>query len=283
MRKPGNLLILAIVIGALGAALVYRQLASLRSEIESTRQAPNSTVDVVVASETIPLGTRIQSKWVKVVPWPKDIAPEGAIADPKAVIDSVARVSIDKNQPLTQSQLLTGNAGLLPTMIPEGMRAMSVKVDDVTGVSGFITPNSRVDVLVAGAAGEGEGNQEQRSKLILQNITVLAIGRSIEQREDKPVEVPTVTLLVSPDQAEKLTLAARYEPVRLALRNYGDADLVGTPGISTATLFETPARRQQAAPAAAPRQAAPEARRERRPRYSVEVLLGEKVTRQDLF
>jgi pilus assembly protein CpaB len=282
MRKPGNLLILAIVIGALGAALVYRQLASLRSEIESARQAPNSTVDVVVASDTIPLGTRIAPKWVKVVPWPRDIAPEGAIADPKTVIDSVARVTIDKNQPLNQSQLLTGNAGLLPSMIPEGMRAMSVKVDDVTGVSGFITPNSRVDVLVAGAAGEGEGNQEQRSKLILQNIKVLAIGKSIEQREDKPVEVPTVTLLVSPDQAEKLTLAARYEPVRLALRNYGDADLVGTPGISTATLFETPAR-QQAAPAAPPRQAAPEARPERRPRYSVEVLLGEKLTRQDLF
>src|SRR5262249_5034205 len=189
-------------------ALVYRQLASLRSEIETARQAPNSTVDVVVASDTIPLGTRIQSKWVKVVPWPRDIAPEGAIADPNAVIDSVARVTIEKNQPLTQSQLLTGNAGLLPSMIPEGMRAMSVKVDDVTGVSGFITPNSRVDVLVAGAAGEGEGNQEQRSKLILQNIKVLAIGRSIEQHEDKPVEVPTVTLLVSPDQAEKLTLAA---------------------------------------------------------------------------
>ena len=73
MRKPGNLLILAIVIGAVGAALVYRQLASLRSEIESTRQAPNGTVDVVVASETIPLGTRIQSKWVKVVPWPREI------------------------------------------------------------------------------------------------------------------------------------------------------------------------------------------------------------------
>src|SRR5262245_43470659 len=161
MRKPGNLLILAIVIGALGAALVYRQLASLRSQIETARHVPNSTVDVVVASETIPLGTRIQSKWVKVVPWPRDIAPEGAIADPKDVIDAVARVTIDKNQPLNQSQLLTGNAGLLPSMIPEGMRAMSVKVDDVTGVSGFITPNSRVDVLVAGAAGEGEGNQER--------------------------------------------------------------------------------------------------------------------------
>jgi pilus assembly protein CpaB len=287
LRRPGTLLLLAVVIGALGAALVYRQLRSLRSEIESARQAPDSTVDVVVANQTIPLGTRIAAKSVKVVAWPRDIAPEGAISDPKAVVDSVARMTIDKNQPLNQSQLLSEGEGLLPTMIPEGMRAMSVKVDDVTGVSGFITPNSRVDVLVAGASGEGggEGGQQQRSKLVLQDIKVLAIGKSIEQRDEKAVEVPTVTLLVSPDQAEKLTLAARYEPVRLALRNYGDGGLVGTPGISTATLFETPARRP-APPAAAPPQTprpAPEVKRERRPRHSVEVLLGEKVTRQDLF
>jgi pilus assembly protein CpaB len=278
MRKPGNLLILAIVIGALGAALVYRQLRALRSEIEMTRQTPETTVDVVVAAEPIPLGTRIESKNVKVVTWPRNIAPEGAFADPKAVIDSVARVSIDKNQPLSQSQLLIGTGGLLATMIPDGMRAMSVRVDDVTGVSGFITPNSRVDVLVAGNAGGGE-NPEQHSKLGLQNIKVLAIGKSIEQRDEKAVEVPTVTLLVSPDQAEKLTLAAKYEPVRLALRNYRDGELVGTAGVSTGTLFQALAPAAPAPPSEAPR----EVRRERRPRHSVEVLLGEQVTRQDLF
>ena len=285
MRRPGTLLLLAVVIGALGAALVYRQLRALRSEIETARQVPESTVDVVVANETIPLGTRIEAKDVKVVAWPRNVQPEGAISDSGKVIGSVARVTIDKNQPLNESQLLGQGAGLVPTMIPDGMRAMSVKVDDVTGVSGFITPNSRVDVLVAGATSEGEGEgggQQQRSKLILQDIKVLAIGRSVEQRDEKPVEVPTVTLLVTPDQAEKLTLAARYEPVRLALRNYGDAGLVGTPGISTATLFETPARpAAPAAPSQTPRPA-PVAR-ERRPSHSVEVLLGETVTRQDLY
>jgi pilus assembly protein CpaB len=288
MRKPGNLLILAIVIGALGAALVYRQLRALRSELDATRgTTPASTVSVVVASEPIPLGSRIAQNQVKVVPWPADIVPEGAISDPKDVIDAVARVSIDKNQPLNHSQLLTQGAGLLPAMIPDGMRAMSVKVDDVTGVSGFITPNSRVDVLVAGAAGEGESGQSQHSKLVLQNIKVLAIGKSIEQRQgDKAVEVPTVTLLVTPEQAERLTLAARYEPVRLALRNYGDAELVGTPGISTGGLFEV--RAKPPAPPAArvetPHQPRPpEVRRERRPRHSVEVILGEQVTRQDLY
>src|SRR5262245_63341851 len=218
------------------------------------------------------------------VTWPMNIAQEGAFADPKAVIDSVARVSIDKNQPLSQSQLLIGTGGLLPTMIPDGMRAMSVRVDDVTGVSGFITPNSRVDVLVAGSGGSGE-NQGQRSKLVLQNIKVLAIGKSIEQREEKPVEVPTVTLLVSPEQAEKLTLAAKYEPVRLALRNYGDGELVGTPGLSTATLFGAPDQKVVvSAPQAAPASPAPPAQPPpRRPRHSVEVLLGERIMRQDLL
>jgi len=284
MRRPGNLLLLAIVIGALAAALVYRHLRSLRSEIEAARQAAPGAVDIVVASDTIPVGGRIGEQQVKVVGWPETLVPDGAIKDPKAVINSVARVTIEKNQPLSQSQLLGQGAEVLPTMIPEGMRAMSVRVDDVTGVSGFITPNSRVDVLVAGAPG-GEGNEGQRSKLVLQNIRVLAIGKSIAQTQDKPVEVPTVTLLVSPEEAERLTLATRYEPVRLALRNYSDELVVGTPGLSTATLFGTPERKVVvAAPQAAPAlPRPPPGPPPRRPRHSVEVLLGEHVTRQDLF
>jgi pilus assembly protein CpaB len=289
MRRPGTLLLLAIVLGAFGAALVYRQLRALRSEIEAAKQPATPTVDVVVAAEEIPLGTRLEPKLVKVVQWPQNIVPESALNDPKAIEESVARVTIYKDQPLTSSQLLTGTGGLLPMMIPEGMRAMSVRVDDVTGVSGFITPSSRVDVLVAGQTGEDESGREQRSKLVLQNIRVLAIGKSIEQREDKPVEVPTVTLLVSPAEAEKLTLAARYEPVRLALRNYGDMTVVGTPGVSTGSLFEArvrppaPAPQQAARPAEPPRPPKREPAPERRPRHSVEVLLGETVTRQDLY
>jgi pilus assembly protein CpaB len=285
MRRPGNLLLLAIVIGALAAALVYRHLRTLRSEIEAARQAAPGTVDIVVASDTIPVGGRIGEQQVKLAAWPETLMPDGAIRDPKAVINSIARVTIEKNQPLSKSQLLGQGAEVLPLMIPDGMRAMSVRVDDVTGVSGFITPNSRVDVLVAGAPG-GEGNEGQRSKLVLQNIRVLAIGKSITQTQEKPVEVPTVTLLVSPDDAEKLTLATRYEPVRLALRNYSDDQMVGTPGLSTATLFGTPPQRVvPAAPPAAPAPpGAPAARpRPRRPRYSVEVLLGERMTRQELF
>src|SRR5206468_2579762 len=98
----------------------------------------------------------------------------------------------------------------------------------VTGVSGFITPNSRVDVVVSGNPG---GENDLLSKVVLQNIRVLAIGTSIEQRDNKPVEVPTVTLLVTPQDAEKLTIATRQEPVRLALRNYRDEEAVQTTGV----------------------------------------------------
>ena len=142
-------------------------------------------------------------------------------------------------------------------------------------LSGFITPNSRVDVVIAGTP---EGSQEQRSKVVLQNIKVLAIGKLVEQRDNKPVEVPTVTLLVSPEDAERLTLAATFSPVRLALRNYRDEQIVHTQGILTRALFDGNGRPATAVVAGgkapAPRRAAP---------YSVEILLGEKLTRQPLF
>src|SRR5262249_45494106 len=129
MRRPGNLLLLAIVIGALAAALVYRHLRSLRSEIEAARQAAPGTVDIVVASDTSRSGGHSGEQQGKAVGWPPTRVPGGAIKDPKAVIHPVARVTIEKTQPLSQSQLLGQGAEVLPAMIPDGMRAMSVRVD----------------------------------------------------------------------------------------------------------------------------------------------------------
>jgi pilus assembly protein CpaB len=151
------------------------------------------------------------------------------------------------------------------------MRGMSVKVDQVTGVSGFITPNSRVDVLVSGKP-TGGGNKEQRSKMILQNVRVLATGMVIEQVDEKPKEVPTVTLLVTPDEAEKLTLASRQQAVRLALRNYSDQEIVKTKGMSDTALFASDDRGSGATPARGGARGP-----------SIEVLLGEKLTRQPLL
>jgi pilus assembly protein CpaB len=269
MRKPGTILLLALVIGALAAAVVYRNLQNQRAEIDAARRAnSNQTVDVVIATARISLGSRIAADQVKVVRWPADIEPKGTAHGLDGVVNAVARTTIEPSQPVFESLLVKEPSGLLPLIISEGMRAMSVKVDNVTGVSGFITPNSRVDVLVAG---KPEGNAEdERSKLILQNVKVLATGTSIEQIDDKPVEVPTVTLLVSPGDAEKMTLATHHAPVRLALRNYRDEELVGTSGISAKALFAG-AEPKVAGAARPPRRPAPP------PRPTIDLLLGEKL------
>lgn len=269
MRRPANLLFLALLIAALGAALVYRYLRGQQEALEEAKtKALGSIVEVVVADELIPIGARIKEGQVKVVRWPKDAEPDGALYKPEAAINRVARVAIQKNQPIVNAQLVTDAVGLLPLLIPEGRRAMSVKVDKVSGVSGFITPNSFVDVLASGQVDRGGGGErEERSKLILQNIKVLAIGTEIEQKDDGAVEVPTVTLLVLPDEAEKLTLATRKDPIRLALRNYRDNSDVATPGLSMNELFGRTGRQVKngkVAPA----------------RPSMEILLGETRTRQ---
>ena len=271
--KPGNVFLLAILVGALAAAMVVRHVRNLQQQIAEIRNSGNrTTVDVVVAADQIPIGSRIEANQVKLVAWPVEAQPEGTLRATKDVLGSIARTTIERNQPVLQVQIVAQGAGLLPLMIPEGRRGMSVRVDNVTGVSGFITPNSRVDVLIAG---QPDGDQDQKSKVVLQNVKVLATGKSIEQKDEKPVEVPTVTLLVSPEDAERLTLAARFEPVRLALRNYRDEEVVKTSGIATRALFEGDGH---------PTQVPTKVARERGPTpYSVEILLGEKVTRQPLF
>src|SRR5207253_2239128 len=225
MRKPANIFLLAIIVGALSAAMIYRHLKSMNMEVEAARAAGQHPVtDVVVARDTISIGTRITPDNLKLVTWPADAQPDGSVHDPQDVVGSIARTTIGKNQPVARTQLIAQGAGLLPLMIDEGMRAMSVKVDSVTGVSGFITPNSHVDVIVAATRGE---KNDMRSRVIMQNIRVLATGTIIEQKDEKPVEVPTVTL----------TLATRYDSVRLALRNYRDEELVQTTGTSAAAMF----------------------------------------------
>lgn len=281
MQRPGIIFLLSIVLGALFAALVYRYLREQQSEVERARlSATGASVDVVVATAPIPVGTRIEAGQLRVARWPMDLEPQGALRTVEEAVGSIARVSIERNQPLQKSILVPKGAGLLPLLITDGMRGMSVKVDPVTGVSGFITPNSRVDVLVSGHPGSGEGQDEQKGKVILQNVRVLATGTSIEQKDEKPVEVPTVTLLVAPEDAEKLTLATRQESVRLALRNYRDEDIIPTSGVNVKSLFAPDPGSKGAPAGSAPAD---------KPRVraggggSVQVLLGDKVTRQPLY
>ncbi len=279
MQRPGTIFLLSIVLGALFSALVYRYLREQQNAVEMARKtATGATVDVVVADKPIAVGTRIDGGELRVAKWPVDLEPEGAVRTIDEATGSIARVSIDRNQPLQQSILVPKGAGLLPLLISDGMRGMSVRVDNVTGVSGFITPNSRVDVVVSGNPTTEGGEGEQKGKVILQNVRVLATGKEIEQKDEKPVEVPTVTLLVSPEDAEKLTVATRQEAVRLTLRNYRDEDIVPTAGIALKTLFDPDPGSKGAPHSSAPSQEAPHARA-----AGVQVLLGDKVTRQPLY
>ena len=282
MRRPANILLLAILIDALSAAMIYRYLRTQQAALEeATRAARQQTasvqaVPIAVAKELIPIGTEIRAEQVKMVAWPVEAQLEGAVSDPAQLVGSVARATIDQNAPITRQLLVGEKAGLLSLLINEGMRAMSVRVDRVSGVSGFITPNSHVDVVLTGSPGD---KAEQLGKIVLQNVMVLATGTEIELRDNKPVEVPTVTLLVSPEDAEKLSLATQSGPIQLALRNYRDEDTVTTRGATSASLFGTVRVAAPSAPVPAP------VRREGRERpsgYSVEILLGDKLSRQGL-
>jgi len=273
MRRPGNIFLLAVLIGAISAALLYRYLREQQANLDAARGAAIANIaDVVIASEVIGIGSRIEAHKVRVVHWPSDALPEGAFRKTEDVVEKTVRTTIEKNTPVLSGHLVSEDASLLPLLIDEGMRGISVKVDNVTGVSGFITPNSHVDVIASGAP--DSETRDIQSKVILQNIRVLAVGTAIELREDNPVEVPTVTLLVTPGAAEKLTLATQDRPVRLALRNYRDDGIVPTSGVAMPALFGdgAPARPgpglvQVSAPAA-------------RPAPSVEVVMGDQISLQ---
>lgn len=273
MRRPGNIFLLAVLIGAISAALLYRYLREQQANLEAARGAALSAVtEVVLATEMIGIGSRIEEYQLRVVHWPAKTPPDGAYQRVEDVTGKTVRLTVERNTPVLASHLVSEQASLLPLLIDEGMRGISVKVDNVTGVSGFITPNSHVDVVASGAPDAEE--RDIQSKIILQNIRVLAVGTAIELREDKPVEVPTVTLLVSPPDAEKLTLATQDHPVRLALRNYRDDGIVPTSGVEMASLFGPmrPSKRN-ADPAPASMQVA-------RAAPAVEVVVGDQISLQ---
>ncbi len=270
MKRPGNILLLALLIGAISAALLYRYLSEQQRSLEAARGVKSSVIDVVVATDTIAIGSRLAAGNLRVVAWPAEAPPEGAFQKPDELVGKTVRTSIERNTPVLMAQLVSEQAGLLPLLISEGMRGVSVKVDNVSGVSGFITPNSHVDVVASGTP-DADG-RDMHSRVVLQNIRVLAVGTAVELREDKPVEVPTVTLLVTPSDAEKLTLASYDRPVRLALRNYRDEGIIPTTGIAIPALFGG------GVPKADP--AVPVSSGAVRRAPSVEVVLGDQVSLQ---
>jgi pilus assembly protein CpaB len=212
----------------LASVMVYSALKRREAEVQN---AMAHNVEVVVAAYDLPLGTKIELGEVKTARWSADSLPDGAYTDPKQVIGSYVKNSFVANEPVVQAKLFTGDktAGVMPLLIPFGMRAVSVPVDEVSDVAGFVLPHTRVDVLVATENSEGSGGKAF-SKVILQNVEVLAVAQEVEQKKDEPTVVKVVTLLVTPQESERLALASHSGTLRLAMRNYNDNKIVLTSG-----------------------------------------------------
>ncbi|MGB8412522.1 MAG: Flp pilus assembly protein CpaB [Candidatus Binatus sp.] len=233
MRRPMVFVLLAGLAAMLASVMVYSALKSREAEVE---QARAHNVQVVVAAYDLPLGTKIDLGEVKLTRWSADSIPDGAYTDPKQVIGSFVRNSLVANEPVVRSKLFSGDktAGVMPLLIPFGMRAVSVPVDEVSDVAGFVLPHSRVDVLVST---QSEATGKAFSKVVLQNVEVLAVAQEVEEQNDKPTVVKVVTLLVTPQEAERLALASRSGTLRLAMRNYNDNKIVLTNGTDVAQML----------------------------------------------
>jgi pilus assembly protein CpaB len=223
----------ALLFGLLAAFSVSRYLSSAQAYTKNLNR-------VAVAKVAIPLGTKIIPEQIMVVQFPKESTPDGAFESPDKLTGRVAVTNIAPREPITEARLAPeGTAGGLSAVIPEGYRAMTVKVDDVVGISGFIMPGTLVDVVVVIDPAEKAGMQDPISKIVLQNIKVLANGQNIDKPEDQREanSVKAVTLLVLPEQAEKLALAASEGHLQLVMRNSVDQGDEQTTGINKRALL----------------------------------------------
>jgi pilus assembly protein CpaB len=232
--RPFVLLVFALASGAIAAALALRYLQRQATPIPVPVRRG---ADVVVAARALPIGAIVGERDIRLVEWPGGSLPAGFLGDKAEVVGRGLVAPIAENEPLLGSKLAArGAGGGLPVIIEEGMRAVSIGVDQVVGVSGFVLPNYRVDVLLTLA--EGRDAKEPATRVLMQNVKTLAAGQSIqEDREGKPQTVPVVTLLVSPEQAETLALASSQGRIQLALRNSMDTLSVRTPGARLSSLL----------------------------------------------
>ena len=225
---------IAVVVALFLSTFVYRAFQS------ASAIKPITTEHIVVAAQPLQVGTRVDANNLRLIPWPSGEPVAGMftrIADcaNRAVITPLA-----ENEPILESKLAATQSGAgLPATIPEGMRAVSVAVNDVVGVAGFVIPGTMVDVLVTGKVAEtGHGGEENITRTILENVKVLAAGQKIEQdREGKPQNVPVVTLLVTPDDAARLTMASTEGKIQLSLRNTVDTRLLMPASVLQDSLF----------------------------------------------
>ncbi|MGH9197812.1 MAG: Flp pilus assembly protein CpaB [Acidimicrobiia bacterium] len=232
-RQNRTLLVLALAIGLAGLASfgVYRLVKNA-----PVREVEVATSYVVVAAHPLPMGAQLNRDVIKLAAWPKANPVSGSFSSLDQVLNRGLIASVVENEPITETKLAAAGAGAgLPPTIPPGMRAMSVKVNEVISVAGFVVPGTRVDVTVTLSK-----QQESMSRIVVSNVQVLTAGTRFDQekaKDGKPIPTTVVTLLVTPEDAERIALAMVEGQIVLALRNPLDTQPTQTPGVRLANLM----------------------------------------------
>lgn len=226
------ILVCASLLGLLASALVYGVVSQI------ARAGGDQYEQIVVAAANMSLAETVTSQHVKLVPWPKASVPEGALRSLQEAEGRAVRGSILAGEPLIEGKLapgLAGKGGIMPMLVPEGQRGVTIKLDEAVRDSGFLLPGSRVDVLVS--MPRAPGSPEKIAKVILQDVTVLAAGQTVELRDNKPVTNTTVTLALTPQQTERLAVAQAEGKLMLVQRNLRDTQVVRTAGATPSSLL----------------------------------------------
>ncbi len=228
-----SVLAFALVISVIASYIVYRVISSKLAD-----NAKGATTQLAVATRDLEIGTLIKDGDVKIADWGGP-QPKAALLKSADIVGRGVVAAIYEGEPILDSRLAIRGAGAgLAATIPVGMRAVAVHVNDVVGVAGFVVPGMRVDILIAGNPPLAPVRLGTQTKTLLQNIEVLSAGQNIQKdAEGKPNSVQVVNLLVSPEQAEILSLASNETRIQLILRNPLDNDTVRTPGTAIANLF----------------------------------------------
>ena len=284
-KRTAVVVTVAVLLAAVASLGMYRVLSRMPA-----RTADVKTVDVVVAQHPLKLGARVTKDHVKVVKWPAETPVAGTFSNVEDVLDRGVIAAVEVNEPLTNSKLAALEAGAgLPPSIPPGMRAISVKVNEVVGVAGFVVPGTRVDVMVT-LGSRNKQSDESVTRIVVSNVQVLTAGTKYDQdkaKEGAPIPSTVVTLLVTPEDGERIALAASEGQIMLTLRNPLDTQPTATTGVRTAGLLGAP---QAPAPASKPRQARAITAKPIEPtpmavpvapaRYTVEAIRGAKRTEE---
>jgi pilus assembly protein CpaB len=238
LLKPKFVIVLAVLTGLLAAYGVYRYLKQQETRAVDTALPTFMSLRVAVAATDLKIGATLTPADLQIRMWPENLVPVGSFSTVEELQGRVLKADLAMGEPVLESKLAPeGSTGGFSSLIPPGMRAVTVGVNVVSGVGGFILPKTRVDILVTVSV---MGKPEERAtRTILQNVEVLAVDQTYEKDSDDPVQVKSVTLLVMPEEAEKLTLAANEGVLQLALRSGADDELHISGGVALKQLMSS--------------------------------------------